>query len=330
MTNFQAEKILVREMHSALDAAEPQAIADVVSRYMAPDAVWRGCDPFNEQIGPEETADAFWCPLRQSFAHLQRRPDIFMAGANEMDGFQGSWVVSMGHLMGLFDAPWLGIAPTRKMVFLRYAEFARVAQGQITEMALFIDIPHVMMQAGLQPFPPQTGAHLIQPGPLTHDGLLYDAQPPAEGPATLAAINAMISDLGTWQLGLPLEEELRRTWHEDMIWWGPAGIGSTYTVPRYAEQHSAPFRAGFAERSQTKHICRMAEGHYGGFFGWPNFTARPTGGFMGMPAGTRPGEFRVVDLYRRSGDKLSENWIFIDMLHFWKTQGLDVLARMTA
>jgi hypothetical protein len=29
--------------------------------------------------------------------------DIFMAGKNEIDGFESVWVVSMGHLMGLFD-----------------------------------------------------------------------------------------------------------------------------------------------------------------------------------------------------------------------------------
>ena len=295
---------------------------------MAPDTIWRGCHPCNDQVGPEAVARVFWQPFRKAFTSCRRRMDIFMAGHNEMDGFQGVWVISMGHLMGLFDQPWLGIAPTGKMAFLRYAEFARVEHGQIVEMALFFDIPHVMMQAGLQPFPPQTAAHLVQPGPQTHDGLLFTAQAPVEGDATLAAINAMITDLGTWGLGLPLEDELRRTWHEDMIWWGPAGIGATYTIPRYAKQHSGPFRAAFTERSRTKHICRMAEGHFGGFFGWPNFTARHTGGFMGMPAGAAPGEFRVVDIYRRAGDKLAENWIFIDLLHFWKTQGVDILARM--
>ena len=45
----------------------------------------------------------------------------------------GTWVVSMGHLMGLFDVPWLGIRPTRKMAFLRYAEFHRVEGGKIVK-----------------------------------------------------------------------------------------------------------------------------------------------------------------------------------------------------
>ena len=30
----------------------------------------------------------------------------------------------------------------------------------------------------------------------------------------------------------------------------------------------------------------------------------------------------------REGDKLSENWIFIDLLHFWNQQGVDILDRI--
>lgn len=326
--NFQAEKRVVRACYDALDGAEADDIGGALAQFYAPDCLWRGFHPFGELTGPDSVAARFWQPLRSSLTRLQRRMDIFMAGANELDGDQSKWVVSMGHLMGLFDQPWLGIAPTGKMVMLRYAEFNRVENGRITEVAMYFDIPHLMMQAGLQPFPPQTAAHMVQPGPLTHDGLMFDDQPEEEGRKTLATINAMIGDLGTWQLGLPLEEELARTWTDDMIWWGPAGIGATYTIARYARQHSAPFRAAFTDRSKTKHLCRMAEGAYGGFFGWPNFTARHTGGFMGMPAGDTPGEMRVIDIYRREGDKLAENWIFIDLLHFWKTQGVDILARM--
>jgi hypothetical protein len=36
---------------------------------------------------------------------------------------------------------------------------------------------------------------------------------------------------------------------------------------------------------------------------------------------------RVVDLYRRDGDKIAENWIFIDHLHFLKLLGIDLLEK---
>ncbi|MCC1492978.1 ester cyclase [Cognatishimia sp. F0-27] len=324
---LQDAKAVATRYYTAIDAADPAGIEAVMDYLTTPDFTWHGYCPFEEISAAPDVAREFWAPLKTALVHIQRRQDIFFAGRNHMDDNASIWVVSMGHLMGLFDAPWLGIRPTRKLTMLRYCSFVRVVGDKVAEEAMFFDIPHLMMQAGQNPFPPQTGASLVQPGPMTHDGLLMDAQPAAEGEKTLALINAMISDLGTWNLGLPLTEELARTWHDDMLWWGPAGIGATYTIERYAEQHSGPFRASFTDRAKTKHIARLAEGAYGGFFGWPNFTARPTGGFMGMPATDKPAELRVIDIYRRDGDKLAENWIFIDILLFWKQQGVDILDR---
>ncbi len=326
VAELDAAKAVVRAHHAGLDAARGAALVTRFRDDAAADYLWRGFHPFGELHGGEAVAARFWEPLKAAMTGLHRRDDIFFAGRNALGGEPGVWVVAMGHLVGLFDAPWLGIAPTGRMAFLRYCTFHRVADGRIAETAMYFDIPHLMRQAGCGPFGTQTAAHLVQPGPATHDGLLHAAQPSEEGVRTLDAIEAMICDLGQWGSGLPLEEELARSWHDDMVWWGPEGIGSTFTIERYARQHSGPFRAAFADRSPTNHVARLAEGHYGGFFGWPNFTARHRGGFMGMPGGETPGEFRVIDLYRRRGDKLAENWVFIDLLHFWKTQGVDYLG----
>ena len=59
---------------------------------------------------------------------------------------------------------------------LRYAEFHKIENNKITETALFIDLLHLMAQTGLWPIAEQTGIHLVQPGPATHDGLLFDRQ----------------------------------------------------------------------------------------------------------------------------------------------------------
>ena len=163
-----------------------------------------------------------------------------------------------------------------------------------------------------------------------HVQLKFDPQDPAEGEKTLTAINFMIDDIRSWKgrTEMGLLEELPRSWNDDMIWWGPAGIGATYTIERYAKQHAGPFRQGFGEKVFNGHLCRLAEAEFGGFFGWPNLTLTPTGGFMGMPATGKAADMRVIDMYRRSGDKLTENWIFIDLLHFWNQQGLDILKRV--
>lgn len=250
-----------------------------------------------------------------------------MAGQNDVDGFATEWVCSMGHLMGLFDEAWLGIPPTGKMAFLRYVEFNRITDGKISETALFCDIISVMQQAGLNPLPLQTGAAFITPGPRTHDGLMFSPQKSPEGEKTLALINQMISDLTSSYMESP-EEQLARCWHDDMIWFGPAGIGATYTRKRYQVQHQGPFRQCLKDIKFNGHVCRFAEGNFGGFFGWANLSLKAGGGFMGLPASDLPTEMRVVDIYRRDGEKLSENWIFIDLLHFLSLQGLDVLGRM--
>ena len=325
---LQAAKDHVRSFHAAIAAADPSSVAGVLARHVAPDWLWRGMHPFHEQHGAQAVAEVFWAPLMGAFTRLQRRPDIFLAGLNEMDGFASTWVVSMGHLMGLFDRPWLGIRPTGRIAMLRYVEFDRVEDGRIAESAMFCDIPAVMIQAGQNPFPPQTGAHLVQPGPMTHEGLMWGPQDPAQGEATLGAINAMLNNPGE-KFNDPDEAlRLARAWHDDMIWWGPAGIGATYTIPGYIRQHVLPFDAALADGYRFNgHLCRLAEGHFGGFFGWANLTLRNSGGYLGMTAGPGPADMRVVDMYREQDGKLAENWIFIDLLHYLNMQGLDVLGR---
>ncbi len=327
--SVQESKKIVQAFIREMDEARPEGVNAVCAASCVQNIHWRGYHPFNEIRDIQTVSEQFWGPLKESFTGLTHRLDVFMGGENMFETPGGTWVVTMGHLVGLFDKAWLGIPATGKLAFLRFCAFHRVEGDKIIETAMYFDLPHLMVQAGLQPFPVQTAAQLVQPGPATHDGLMFDNQSQEDSEKTLATINAMIADLGQWQSGLPLEEELARTWHQDMLWWGPTGIGATYTIPRYAEQHSGPFRAGFKNRSGTGHICRLAEGLYGGFFGWPNFTAVPTGGFMGMPATDKLGEFRVIDIYRREGDKLKENWVFIDLLHFWKSQGVDILERTT-
>ena len=326
--SFQAEKQVIREYYSALDNAKGDGITAVLGRYTAENYTWRAFHPFHLQTDSETVSDLFWKPFRGAVTSMQRRMDVFFAGNNFIDDGGSVLVCSMGHLMGLFDAPWLGIQPTGKMIMLRYAEFHKIVDGKIAETAFYFDIPHFMMQAGYKPFPDQAAAHMVQPGPAPHDALLFDDADPEEGQKTLDVMHKMISDLGQWNSGLPLEEELALTWHDDMIWWGPAGIGATYTIARYAQQHSGPFRAGLSDRSGTGHIARIAEGNYSGFFGWPNFKAKATGGYLGLPSNQKLCEFRVIDVYRRDGDKLKENWVFLDMLHFFNQQGVDILGEL--
>lgn len=326
MTDHGPNKALVLRFYDALDSARAGEVAGVMNRFTASDYRFRGVHPFNELQGSDAVASLLWEPLHHSFRHLQRRPDIFMAGISEIDGT--AWTCSMGHLMGLFDEDWLGIPATRKMAFLRYADFSRVEAGRIVETGFFCDIIGVMKQAGISPLPLQTGAELLVPGPRTHDGLLLQPQPEGETATTIALVNQMKDDLVGSDEGFGCPDHvLARTWHDDMIWFGPSGIGSTFTIRRYQLQHQDPFRNGLRDVAFNGHVSRFAEGHYAGWFGWPNLTMTPAGGFLGLPATNLRVDMRVVDIYRRDGDKLAENWIFIDLLYWLLQQGVDLLKR---
>lgn len=67
---------------------------------------------------------------------------------------------------------------------------------------------------------------------------------------------------------------------------------------------------------ETEWVCSV--GHVMGLFDHD---------WLGMPATDKRIEMRVVDFYRRDGDKLAENRIFIDIPYFLKQQGLDVVQR---
>lgn len=331
MDKIAQAKNVVREHIAAFDAASIDALLAEGCRALSDDFLWRSMHPLYVQNGAADVVETFWRPLRTSMAYLQRREDIFFAGLNDVDSGASVWTCSMGHFVGLFDQDWLNIPKTGRMAHLRYAEFMRVANGKIVESALFFDLIGLMHQAGVYPLPPMTGEYFMYPGPRTHDGLILDNRPDNETAETMAVINRMIADLSSIN-HLTSEkcppDLLRRTWQEDMIWYGPCGIGASYTIERYQEQHQYPFRLNLADKTYNGHVARFAEGHYGGFFGWANLSNRNTGGFLGLPQAAGSSEMRIVDIYRREGEKLAENWVIIDFPYYLKQQGLDVLERL--
>ena len=322
-----AAKQTVLSHHRSIDAAPNLELPNALGGKTSANCKFQFTAPFSECTGAEDASREFWLPLREAFSPLQRRPDIFFAGYNHLSDEPGVWVASMGHLLGLFDQPFLGMRPTRQSTMLRYAEFNYVVDGKITESTMFLDVLNLMAQVRAEALPPSTAATMVTPGPRTHDGLLYASQPESEGQKTLYLFLRMIErllaeDVHTTNTDLSLD------WTDDMIWWGPGGIGAPYTQGRYLEQHCVPFEEGLKWGDFFGHRTEFAEGHYGGFFGWPTFDVTSLGGYIGLaPKSEKKATMRVVDLYRREGDKIAENWNFIDHLHFLEQLGVDLIAR---
>ena len=99
---LQAAKKVVLKLNAAIDESPSGDTGEHVRPFVAADYHWRGMHPFNELHGVPAVAAQFWDPLKKAIGPIQRRPDIFLAGQNQLDGGDTTWVVEMGHWMGLW------------------------------------------------------------------------------------------------------------------------------------------------------------------------------------------------------------------------------------
>lgn len=334
MGNFSEEKTLALAYMDALENRELPELESILARHTGPSYQMRSVYPFRESNSAKEAAEQVWIPMRTSLTGMQRRQDIFIAGSNCLA--DEVWVMSMGHFVGLFDREWLGIRPTGKMASLRYVEFICVEQGHVTQSCLHLDLIGLMQQAGVYPLPPSTAQYFIYPGPKRHNGLLYEDAPPEQAPETLALAERMCQDLVDGGLvsaadctvnARYTEEVYARTFSPKMTWYGPCGIGASYTIPRYVAQHQGPFSDGLTDMRFVGHRARFAEGNFACWFGWPNLKNRNSGGFLGLPEGRSESDMYVVDIYSCEEGMIEENWVFIDIPWWLKQQGLDIFQR---
>ena len=324
---LQDAKALVCAFQASLDTASSSDLHDVFSENLVAGHRYRGVHPFNTIESIDVLADTVWAPIKCAMPVLQRRPDIFFAGRHHMDPEAALWVVSMGKFLGDFTAPWLGIPPADKATFVPFVSFYRIEDGAIAETVEFLDLLSVMTQADCNPYAhDQTAAHLMSPGPRTHDGLLSDPQQAAESVRTFDLTNGMLTELARTMTSPG--DHMARWWHPDMNWHGPAGIGACVGFPGYRRGHTGPFEEKLEFVDYIPEEAATAEGNYSAFLWRPCLGMRNIAGYMGVPANETVAEMRVVDVYRREGGKLAENWIFIDMLHFLLQQGVDLLEEI--
>ncbi|MEM8590897.1 MAG: nuclear transport factor 2 family protein [Pseudomonadota bacterium] len=323
MTEIETAKALVAQHLNGLDHAAPGAeLTAHFARTHAPDHTYRGMRPFYDLSGAEAVAETVWSPFKAAATTLQRRPDMVIASRDALSADAPVWVANMGHLLADMTGDWLGIPAQNRTIFLPYATLHRVDGAQIIETVEFLDILSLLTQAGRNPYAPhQTGAHLMAPGPKTHDGLGPHAEQNTEDTHRLTL--AMLTDLATSYTSPA--GHMTRFWHADMNWFGPAGIGSSLGFPGYRRGHTGPFEDKLDTQDILDWELSIAEGNFSAVMWWPCLRMTNTGGYMGVPASEALAEMRVIDLYRRDGDKLAENWIFIDMLHFLAAQGVDLL-----
>ncbi|WP_256421201.1 ester cyclase [Halobellus rarus] len=315
----------VHEFSSRVHETTADGIEDLLAEYVDEDVEWHGPAPIDELAGRAELVEEFWRPLLRAFPDLEKNDYVLFAGEFEGD----EWVCATGNLVGTFENDWLDIPATGHATWLRYGEFHRFENGKIAETRTIVDVLDVLRQAGYQ-FVPSLAPEVIIPGPTSQNGVLLEPQDEEDSRQTMELVEGMLFD------GLNSYEEqglenmgMEQYWHEDFMWYGPAGIGSTRGIDGFQEFHQNPFLEAFPDREVGHHDARLAEGNYCASTGWPAVVGTHLGdGWLGLPATGNSTDMRVIDVWRREGDLLAENWVFIDMIDLLDQLGVDVFERL--
>ena len=295
---------------------------------IAEDAVFSVAWPVNELVGREAIVENFITPIRNALADVHRRDLIFIGGDNirEQGGY---WCAAVTHYIGNFTKPLFGLLPSDSLVFLRAGEFYRVENGQIIDAKIIFDLPDVMNQAGCFPLP-SLGTEITFPAPATQDGLC----PQTEGGE--ASLNVVQRMLGALHVFDPVTKTSASqtgedgTWADDMMWYGPAGIGSNYRWEGFSKDHRIPFLEAFPDRKGGNHYCRIGDANYAAVSGWPSMTMTFQGDYLGQPADGRALTLRVMDFYRVADNRIKENWVTLDYGDLFAQMGRDLIAEANA
>lgn len=299
----------------------------VISKHLTEDVIWDVAHPVNRLQGWESVRDGFFLPLRAALSHVRRRDEIFIGGPNRRAP-GGHWVTSVVHYVGNFENPLFGIRPSNRLAFLRAGEFYRVEpDGRISEAKIIIDLIDLMRQAGRFPLPRLLGTEMLFPGPATHDGVLPVGQ--GDGEKTLDLCEAMLADLKAFDPETFTSKGQTGDdgyWHDDMLWYGPGGIGSNYRWSGFEKDHRAAFLTAFPDRVGGDHYCRIGDGNYAAVSGWPSMTMTHKGDYLGVPASGKSLTLRVMDFYRCAEGNIMENWVLLDYLDLFGQMGRDLIS----
>ena len=326
MPSPHAEKILYAGALAALARQPTSQWAQALRDVYHPDVAWHGPHPINAHRGAPAVLQAFWVPFLAALPDLERRDDILICGTFK----GGAWVGATGHYTGTFANDWLGIPATRGVLNVHYGEFSRIEAGKVCEVYLILDILDVLRQAGRWPrsLPPSPGVADRVPGPASGDGVMLNSIDPIEGTQSLTLVEAMIKGLMEYdQVSLESMAQ-ERFWHPQMMWYGPAGIGTGRALKGFQDVHQRAFLTAFPDRIGGDHKARLGEGAYVASTGWPSVRATHRGPWLGVPATGRRISMRVMDFWRREDNLLRENWVFIDQLELLLQMDFDVMARI--
>jgi len=302
---------------------------------MTSDVVWHGHEPAGLLHGTEAFYGKFWAPLLESFPDLNRQTHLFFGGKSNgrIDGEISKdgrmWVTGTGCFNATFARDYLGIPATGKEVNIRWGDCSRLEEGKIVEVFFMLDLIDLMQQAGCQILPPSLGVDNIYPPPEAKDGILLDVQDQKVSEYSLVHIRRFIFEgLNKYDESNIESMNVPGFFHPRVKWYGPGGIGACYSLEEFQKNHQIPWLQAFPDR-EVQHLDGLfAEANYSGGPGWTGVIATHTGEYKGVPATGNTITFNGLDWWKRDGEQIIENWVFVDMIHLFRQFGIDLFDKL--
>lgn len=331
-----ATKRKLMTMLEELANAPQDRIAETLDLHCHTDCVWNIFHPFNRIDGNAGAARQFWGPMASALPDWEYRPACLLSGEYEGHVQVSTW----GYVMGSLMVPWLNIPATLQLSYLRFGFNGQFRGGKFARIHILLDLIDLMRQAGHYPLREMPGTAEQWPFPPAGDNICPEDRNGARGARTLQIILEM-------QYGLPKGGDVTdiesaraahsRHWHENMNWYGPAGIGSSRSLRGFRDYHGALFLKAFPDRAGIERTrdgppdrpgdyIRLGDGRFAVTAGWPAMRATHTGGqWLGLPPTGANLEMRVADWYRLGrNDQIIDNWVMIDIPHLLDQMGLDI------
>lgn len=270
-----------------------------------------------------------FAPVKAALPALTRHTHILMAGQSDAfeDGPDGAfWVAGTGYFVGTGAGALFGLPLAGTSVRLRWGEFLRFdAQGRITHAQTIWDLVDLAEQIGAPVLPRPRGASHVFPAPTGLNGVL-DAAEAAETEATVQMGRDFIfGGLNSFDQADLSSMGMAHYFHPNLKWYGPGGIGACLSLAEFQELHQQPWLTAFPTRKVLHLESLFAEGPLLAASGPRGVVGDHTGPYLSHPATGAAIEVSGLDFWRRDGDRFTENWVFVDMIHLFAQMGINLL-----
>ena len=201
---------------------------------------------------------------------------------------------------------------------------------------MIIDLLSLLRQAGYS-FVDTGAPEVIAPGPETNDGILLGETDPLENLASRKMCEAAI---GRGAMMLRRAETtvvpddiamiiMRLNWHEDMMWYGPDGAGSTKGIYDYLAKWELPWELTMTGVKNSDQLALVAEDKFVCWGGFPSLSAKHTGSeVLGIPASDEIVSIRNANIFCCEGEFILAQWCLFDMVDLLNQLGVDVLKQI--